>query len=140
MTIDFEPFRPINTSLYLCDNKFHTQVLHHLLEKGVHLPTPDAVVQRNRWLVGGSESEQIQAEHPPAFLCESWSRFAPVAAGCSETMEQQDGRPLFRSQDPPVAGPTLPTPVGLVTPVGSLVSSGGQSTGRSGTSLSRGGG
>jgi peptide chain release factor subunit 1 len=26
VTIDFEPFKPINTSLYLCDNKFHTQV------------------------------------------------------------------------------------------------------------------
>ncbi len=25
MNIDFEPFRPINTSLYLCDNKFHTE-------------------------------------------------------------------------------------------------------------------
>ena len=23
---DFEPFKPINTSLYLCDNKFHTEV------------------------------------------------------------------------------------------------------------------
>jgi len=27
VNIDFEPFRPINTSLYLCDNKFHTEVL-----------------------------------------------------------------------------------------------------------------
>lgn len=26
VNIDFEPFKPINTSLYLCDNKFHTQV------------------------------------------------------------------------------------------------------------------
>lgn len=32
VTIDFEPFRPINTSLYMCDNKFHTEALHHLLE------------------------------------------------------------------------------------------------------------
>lgn len=32
MTIDFEPFKPINTSLYLCDNKFHTQPLKDLLE------------------------------------------------------------------------------------------------------------
>lgn len=31
-TIDFEPFRPINTSLYLCDNKFHTEPLNELLE------------------------------------------------------------------------------------------------------------
>lgn len=29
---DFEPFKPINTSLYLCDNKFHTEDLNELLE------------------------------------------------------------------------------------------------------------
>ncbi len=28
VNIDFEPFKPINTSLYLCDNKFHTEVCH----------------------------------------------------------------------------------------------------------------
>merc|ERR1711904_245267 len=28
VTIDFEPFKPINTSLYLCDNKFHTEALN----------------------------------------------------------------------------------------------------------------
>jgi len=28
----FEPFRPIHTSMYLCDNKFHTEALHELLE------------------------------------------------------------------------------------------------------------
>jgi peptide chain release factor subunit 1 len=27
VNIDFEPFKPINTSLYLCDNKFHTEVI-----------------------------------------------------------------------------------------------------------------
>eukprot|EP00892_Ulva_mutabilis_P010870 jgi/Ulvmu1/8155/UM040_0052.1 len=32
VNIDFEPFKPINTSLYLCDNKFHTQALEELLE------------------------------------------------------------------------------------------------------------
>jgi peptide chain release factor subunit 1 len=32
VNIDFEPFRPINTSLYLCDNKFHTEALQELLE------------------------------------------------------------------------------------------------------------
>lgn len=31
ISIDFEPFKPINTSLYLCDNKFHTEALHELL-------------------------------------------------------------------------------------------------------------
>lgn len=32
VSIDFEPFKPINTSLYLCDNKFHTEALAELLE------------------------------------------------------------------------------------------------------------
>src|SRR6201994_2261555 len=32
INIDFEPFKPINTSLYLCDNKFHTEALAELLE------------------------------------------------------------------------------------------------------------
>ncbi|RGB30972.1 peptide chain release factor eRF1/aRF1 [Rhizophagus diaphanus] len=32
VNIDFEPFKPINTSLYLCDNKFHTEALSELLE------------------------------------------------------------------------------------------------------------
>ncbi|KAK7858927.1 eukaryotic peptide chain release factor subunit 1-3 [Quercus suber] len=32
VTIDFEPFRPINAFLYLCDDKFHTEVLNELLE------------------------------------------------------------------------------------------------------------
>ncbi|GJN92592.1 hypothetical protein Rhopal_005627-T1 [Rhodotorula paludigena] len=32
VNIDFEPFKPINTSLYLCDNKFHTEALAELLE------------------------------------------------------------------------------------------------------------
>jgi len=32
ISIDFEPDKPINTSLYLCDNKFHTEALKELLE------------------------------------------------------------------------------------------------------------
>lgn len=32
LTVDFEPFKPINTSLYMCDNKFHTEPLSELLE------------------------------------------------------------------------------------------------------------
>jgi len=32
VNIDFEPYRPINTSMYLCDNKFHTEPLNELLE------------------------------------------------------------------------------------------------------------
>ena len=29
--IDLEPFKPINTSLYLCNNIFHTEELKQLL-------------------------------------------------------------------------------------------------------------
>jgi len=32
VNIDFEPFKPINTTMYLCDNKFHTEDLAQLLE------------------------------------------------------------------------------------------------------------
>ncbi|OVA01306.1 Peptide chain release factor eRF1/aRF1 [Macleaya cordata] len=32
VTVDFEPFKPINASLYLCDNKFHSEPLNELLE------------------------------------------------------------------------------------------------------------
>jgi len=32
VTIDFEPFKPINTSMYTCDNRFHTEDLKELLE------------------------------------------------------------------------------------------------------------
>ncbi|KAI3379067.1 hypothetical protein SNEBB_000772 [Seison nebaliae] len=31
VNIDFEPFKPVNTSMYLCDNKFHTEALSALL-------------------------------------------------------------------------------------------------------------
>ena len=37
VNIDFEPFKPINTSLYLCDNKFHTEVINMLKTQTVHL-------------------------------------------------------------------------------------------------------
>jgi len=32
LCIDIEPFKPINTSLYMCDNKFHVDPLRDLLE------------------------------------------------------------------------------------------------------------
>jgi len=32
LTIDFEPFKPISTTMYLCDNKFHCEDLQELLE------------------------------------------------------------------------------------------------------------
>ena len=39
VNIDFEPFKPINTSLYLCDNKFHTEALANLLQVSMILAT-----------------------------------------------------------------------------------------------------
>lgn len=35
VTIDFQPFRPINTSLYICDQRFRTEPLACLLESNV---------------------------------------------------------------------------------------------------------
>ncbi|KAJ2376196.1 translation termination factor eRF1 [Coemansia sp. RSA 2607] len=32
VNFDFEPFKPINTTLYMCDNKFHVEALAELLE------------------------------------------------------------------------------------------------------------
>ena len=32
VAIDFEPFKPVNTSLYMCDSRFHTEHLNYLLE------------------------------------------------------------------------------------------------------------
>eukprot|EP00933_Yihiella_yeosuensis_P039168 TRINITY_DN3311_c0_g2_i1.p1 TRINITY_DN3311_c0_g2~~TRINITY_DN3311_c0_g2_i1.p1 ORF type:complete len:450 (+),score=104.52 TRINITY_DN3311_c0_g2_i1:69-1418(+) len=32
LTVDFEPFKPIGTTMYLCDNKFHCEDLAELLE------------------------------------------------------------------------------------------------------------
>eukprot|EP01055_Gregarina_sp_Pseudo9_P005396 Gregarina_sp_Pseudo_9__5395@NODE_65_length_4632_cov_53_918354_g60_i0_p2_GENE_NODE_65_length_4632_cov_53_918354_g60_i0NODE_65_length_4632_cov_53_918354_g60_i0_p2_ORF_typecomplete_len441_score107_32eRF1_2/PF03464_15/3_4e44eRF1_3/PF03465_15/1_8e39eRF1_1/PF03463_15/3_5e29acVLRF1/PF18859_1/1_1e08baeRF_family10/PF18854_1/2_1e07Ribosomal_L7Ae/PF01248_26/0_25_NODE_65_length_4632_cov_53_918354_g60_i0401362 len=32
VSMDFEPFKAVNTSLYLCDNKFHVEALKELLE------------------------------------------------------------------------------------------------------------
>ena len=42
VSIDFEPFKPINTSLYLCDNKFHTEALADLLQVRVSMIPPIA--------------------------------------------------------------------------------------------------
>lgn len=37
VNIDFEPFKPINTSLYLCDNKFHTEVRALLIRNNFNI-------------------------------------------------------------------------------------------------------
>jgi hypothetical protein len=45
VTIDFEPFKPINTSLYLCDNKFHTEVGRAYLARAF----PTVPLVHSRW-------------------------------------------------------------------------------------------
>jgi len=32
VNIDFEPFKPINTSLYLCDNKVRNHIYYYILK------------------------------------------------------------------------------------------------------------
>ena len=31
VTIDFEPYKPLNTFLYMCDSKFHVEALQELM-------------------------------------------------------------------------------------------------------------
>ena len=43
VNIDFEPFKPINTSLYLWDNKFHTEVIFRCVRRCVIITTKEHV-------------------------------------------------------------------------------------------------
>ena len=56
VNIDFEPFKPINTSLYLCDNKFHTEVRRPP-------PTPSGPRQRQRHT---RREQLVRCSLPPA--------------------------------------------------------------------------
>jgi len=53
VTIDFEPFKPINTSLYLCDNKFHTEALQALLQATTRNSTASPPTALPGWGCGG---------------------------------------------------------------------------------------
>ncbi|KAJ2348862.1 Electron transfer flavoprotein alpha-subunit [Coemansia sp. RSA 2671] len=60
VSIHFEPFKPINTSLYLCDNRFHVETLQELLDNDSSFGF--IVVDSNGCLFGrvtGSTSEAI---------------------------------------------------------------------------------
>mmetsp|Transcript_31433 Transcript_31433/g.71432 ORF Transcript_31433/g.71432 Transcript_31433/m.71432 type:complete len:170 (+) Transcript_31433:117-626(+) len=53
VNIDFEPFKPINTSLYLCDNKFHTEVrCRSLVRPLLHTLFPVNVTSPSLYLCG----------------------------------------------------------------------------------------
>ena len=115
-------------------------LLHHLLQKGIHLHAPDPVVQLACRLVRGTKPQQVEAEDPPAGLGQPWCGVAPVAAGRTEAVQQQDGWALIGAELPPMACLALPAPEMVFPPVGRLVCSGGHSPDASGPSLSRRGG
>ena len=80
VNIDFEPFKPINTSLYLCDNKFHTEV------------TPAAARRRGPYL-----RHRLPAAPPSAHLPWAMSRLPPArrprrgaAQALQELLESDD--------------------------------------------------
>lgn len=129
VNIDFEPFKPINTSLYLCDNKFHTEALNELLEsdnkwvrmqaqnkhgghararaRREHACTGTAQGSR-RWLHMQLQLQQGQARCRAAWRAGAgWVGAGPpltLASSC-EAVAQQLGA---RSQGPRSA-PTLPS-------------------------------
>ena len=98
---------------------------------------PDGVIQRTGGLVGGSESQHVEAVHLPTQGGQAWSGAAPMAAGGPEAMQQQQAWTIKRSDDTPVTAMTTPSPDPLVTPIGSLVNSGDHSPEFSGIPLSR---
>ena len=57
VNIDFEPFKPINTSLYLCDNKFHTEARR---EARLTPPNPTPIACSKR-----TDARARAAERPP---------------------------------------------------------------------------
>ena len=112
-------------------------LLHHLLQKSIHLHSPDPVVQSACRLVRGTEPKQVEAEDPPAGLGQPWCSVAPVAACCTEAVQQQNGWALFGAELSPMACLALPMPEMVFPPVGRLVCSCGHSPDASGPSLSR---
>lgn len=71
MAIDFEPFRPINTSLYLCDNRFHTEALASLLESDA---TFGFIVMDGRYELG-IELVFFLTAHQYLLVCFQWCSF-----------------------------------------------------------------
>ena len=76
VTIDLEPFKPTNASLYLCDNKFHTEALNDLLESD----------DKFGLIVGGSHRELLLLRLPSLhFICiirVTLGRWLLFAGGC----------------------------------------------------------
>lgn len=67
VNIDFEPFKPINTSLYLCDNKFHTEVRNPLLPAD-----PSQTASLKQSLVYLSPQPRTAASMKTSCWCSRW--------------------------------------------------------------------
>ena len=77
VTIDFEPFKPINTSLYLCDNKFHTEALQSLLQVSAYLTHDDSA----------GEGTEVSPGSPTTNMASlSWMVTAPSSVHSVETI------------------------------------------------------
>eukprot|EP01083_Nonionella_stella_P313428 1125151_1 len=101
LNIDFEPFKAINTSLYLCDNKFHTEPLKELLERfnvRLHHNRRKRLSVRYTFWEHSQRATQIQCR----LAKEAWTRWtvrrafrahshAKARALCSESCGERRG-------------------------------------------------
>jgi peptide chain release factor subunit 1 len=63
INVDFEPFKPINTSLYKCDDKFHTEAISELMDSDLRYGF--IVVDGNGALIGllSGNSREVMHRH-----------------------------------------------------------------------------
>ena len=99
----------------------HGRRLHHLLEKPLQLPSPEAVVEATvaavGRLTGSPETDQIQAVNAPARRGQGAGIAAPVAAASGETMQQHQGRVVALPEHAPVAVMAAPPPGAMGSPL-----------------------
>lgn len=96
VNIDFEPFKPINTSLYMCDNKFHTAALSELLESD-----NKCVRRAARRRRGGKRlpAAALLVHGVPASCVRTARCAVRVPRGCAAAaMPHQHARPLLPRQ------------------------------------------
>jgi hypothetical protein len=100
VNIDFEPFKPINTSLYLCDNKFHTEALSELLESDSKYVFQQiiAAALHTTWLCCPAVCGRMQQQ---GMRCSSWAVWEWCIASDMQVWFCGDGwqwQPVWHSQ------------------------------------------
>ena len=88
-------------------------------------------------MIRSTETQKVKAVNPPAAIGKMRSTASPMAAGCSESMQQQDRLSIRWPAHPPVTTPSLPLPELMVSPLGSLDCSGSHCSGDNRFPLSR---